>query len=122
VKAGFSFVELLVALAVASTSLAAIAHSAVSMQIGRRQSEAREAAARLAERRLEQQLARAGAELDDNDTSETVVEATGTLVARTLVEDGPRENLRHVAVTVTPLSGGAPIRLHTFVRVERSRP
>jgi len=122
VKAGFSLVELLVALAVASTSLAAIAHSAVSMQIGRRQSESREAAARLAERRLEQQLARAGAELDDNDTSETVVEATGTLVARTLVEDGPRENLRYVAVTVTPLSGGAPIRLHTFVRVERSRP
>jgi prepilin-type N-terminal cleavage/methylation domain-containing protein len=115
-RRGFTLVEVLVTLGVASVSLAAIAHSASTIVLGRRASERQQAAALTVERRLEELLAKSAEDLTARDSSESVADATGALLLRTIVEAGPRENLWHLSVTATPAGGGAPVRFHTLLR------
>jgi len=115
-RRGFTLVEVLVTLGVASVSLAAIAHSASTIVLGRRASERQQAATLIAERRMEELLANTAEELTARDSSELVADATGAFSLRTVVEAGPRENLWHLSVTATPPGGGAPVRFHTLLR------
>ena len=115
-RQGFTLLEVLVALGVASVSLAAIAHSAWTIVLGRRASDRQQAATLVAERRLETLLANTAEQITARDSSESVANASGAVLVRTLVEPGPRENLWHLSVTATPPGGGAPVRFHTLVR------
>jgi len=115
-RRGFTLLEVLVTLGVASVSLAAIAHSTRSIVLGRRASDLQQAATLIAERRLEELLANAAEEITARDSSESAADATGAFLLRTLVEPGPRENLWHLSVTATPPRGGAPVRFHTLLR------
>ena len=115
-RRGFTLLEVLVTLGVASVSLAAVAHSTWSIVLGRRASDFQQAATLVAERRLEELLANAAEDITARDSSESVADATGALLLRTLVEPGPRENLWHLSVTATPPRGGGPVRFHTLLR------
>jgi prepilin-type N-terminal cleavage/methylation domain-containing protein len=115
-RRGFTLLEVLVALGIASVSLAAIAHSARAILLGRRAADLQQAATLVAERRLEELLAGTTEETASRDSSESVANASGAVVVRTLIEPGPRENLWHLSVTATPAGGGAPVRFHTLRR------
>jgi len=115
-KRGFTLVEVLVTLGVVSVSLAAIAHSASAIVLSRRASERQQAATLIAERRIEELIANTAEGSTARDTTESLGDATGPLLVRTLVEVGPRENLWHLSVTATPTGGGAPVRFHTLLR------
>ena len=115
-KRGFTLVEVLVTLGVASVLLAAIAHSASAIVLGRRASERQQAATLIAERGMEELLANTAEGLTARDATESVGDATGALLLRTVVEAGPRENLWHVSVTATPAGGSAPVTFHTLLR------
>jgi prepilin-type N-terminal cleavage/methylation domain-containing protein len=115
-KRGFTLIEVLVTLGVASVSLAAIAHSASAIVLSRRASERQQAATLIAERRMEELLANTAEDLSTRDAVESVGDAMGALLLRTIIEAGPRENLWHLSVTATPAGGGAPVRFHTLLR------
>ncbi|MET0151520.1 MAG: prepilin-type N-terminal cleavage/methylation domain-containing protein [Candidatus Binatia bacterium] len=114
-RCGFSLVEVLVALSVAAIAVAATAHSGLSILIARRASDVEQAAALIAARSMESLLARDSSELRIEDSSDVSFETTGEFVVRKVVEPGPRDNLWHLSVTVTP-AAGAPIRFHTLRR------
>jgi prepilin-type N-terminal cleavage/methylation domain-containing protein len=113
---GFSLIEVLVALAVASISFAAFGRSARCLVEGRRSSERAQIAANVAERRLEEILARSSATLVAQDTVEQVSDAGDDVTVRTLIEAGPAPTVWHVSVTASSSRGGAEARLHTLVR------
>jgi prepilin-type N-terminal cleavage/methylation domain-containing protein len=115
-KRGFSLIEVLVALTVASLSIAALAHSAWSILQGRRASDLQQAATLLGERRLEELLAAGAGALSPRDTRETADDGTGEFSVQTRIERGPNDALWHVSVTVSPSPGVAPVRLHTLLR------
>ena len=113
---GFSLIEVLVALTIASLSIAALAHSASSILQGRRASDLQQAATLLGERRLEGLVAAGAGALSPGDTRETADDGTGEFSLATRIERGPNDALWHVSVTVSPPRGGAPVRLHTLLR------
>jgi prepilin-type N-terminal cleavage/methylation domain-containing protein len=115
-RRGFSLLEVLVALAIGGICMAAVAHSAWAIVRGRRYTEIQEAASLVAERRLEEMLARGAETLRAESASESIPDLLGQFDLRTIVEVGPRENLWHVSVTATPPRGGAPVRFHTLLR------
>jgi prepilin-type N-terminal cleavage/methylation domain-containing protein len=115
-RRGFTLIEVMVALGFASVSLAAIGQSGRTIVLGRRTSDRQQAATLVAERRLEELLANTAEEITARDSSESVASASGTILVRTLVEAGPRENLWHLSVAATPPGGGAPVRFHTLLR------
>lgn len=115
-KRGFTLIEVLVTLGVASMSLAAIAHSASAIALARRASERQQAATLIAERRMEELLANDAEDLTPRDATESIGDATGVLLLRTIIEGGPHENLWHLSVTATPAGSGAPVRFHTLLR------
>jgi prepilin-type N-terminal cleavage/methylation domain-containing protein len=115
-RGGFSLVEVLVALAIGGVCMTAVAHSAWSIVRGRRQTELRETATRLVERRLEKILARGAEALYAETDSETVFEPLGDFELRSRVEEGPRENLWHVSVTATASRSGASVGFHSLLR------
>jgi prepilin-type N-terminal cleavage/methylation domain-containing protein len=114
-RRGFSLVEVLVALSIAAISVAATAHSGLSILVARKNSDIEQAAAFIAMRSMESLLARRASELRIEDSSDASFEGTGEFVVRTVVEPGPRDNLWHLSVTVTP-AAGAPVRFHTLRR------
>jgi len=116
VKRGLTLLEVLVTLAVASASIAAVAHSTWSLLAARRASDRLQAATLIAERRMEALLARGDDALARQDSSEIVTDAAVPFTVRTVVGDGPRDNLWHVSVTVAPPGDGAGIGFHTLVR------
>ena len=113
---GFSLIEVLVALAVASVSFAAFGRSSWCLIEGRRSSERGQIAADVAEGRLEEILARSSAALAVEDSVVQVSDPGGNLTVRTRIEPGPAPTLWHVSVTASLSSGGAEARLHTLVR------
>jgi prepilin-type N-terminal cleavage/methylation domain-containing protein len=113
---GFSLIEVLVALAVASVSFAAFGRSARCLIDGRRTSERTQAATAIAEQRLEDLVARSSADLVAEDTVARVSDPTGEVELRTVIEPGPAATLWHLSVTATPMSGAAGTRFHTLVR------
>jgi prepilin-type N-terminal cleavage/methylation domain-containing protein len=114
-RRGFSLVEVLVALSVAGVGVAAAAHSGLTILIARRTSDVEQTAALVAGRSMESFLARGPSELGIEDSSDVTLEATGEFAVRKVIEPGPRDNLWHLSVTVTP-AAGAPIRFHTLRR------
>jgi prepilin-type N-terminal cleavage/methylation domain-containing protein len=115
-KRGFSLIEVLVALTVASLSIAALAHSASSILQGRRASDLQQAATLLGERRLEELVGAGAGALSPRDDRETADGAAGEFSVQTRIERGPNDRLWHVSVTVSPPQGGAAVRLHTLLR------
>lgn len=115
-RSGFSLVEVLVTLALASVSTAAVGHSTRSLLDGRRASDAQQAATLIAERRMEELLAMGADELGAEDSTSTVTDPSGTFAVRAIIEGGPRDNLWHLSVTATPAGNGAPVRFHTLLR------
>ena len=115
-RPGFSLVEVLVALAVATVAVAATAHSGWSILVARRASDVEQAARLVAERSMESWLARDSNRFGIGDSSDTRFEATGEFAVRAVVEPGPRDNLWHLSVSVTPSAAGAPVRFHTLRR------
>jgi prepilin-type N-terminal cleavage/methylation domain-containing protein len=115
-RPGFSLIEVLVALAVATIAVAATAHSGWSILLARRQSDVEQAATLIAERSMESLLAHDSNQFRETDSSDVASEAEGEFAIRTIVEAGGHDNLWHVSVTVTPAATGAPIRFHTLRR------
>lgn len=115
-RGGFSLIEVLVALAVGGVCMTAVAHSSWSIVRGRRQTELREAATRLVERRLEEILARGAEALRAGTASETISEPLADFELRTTVEEGPRDNLWHISVAATASQGGASVGFHSLLR------
>ncbi len=113
---GFSLVEVLVALSVAAIAVAATAHSGWSILVARRASDLEQTATLVAERSMESLLALDSSRFRIEDFSDVTFEATGEFTVRKVVEAGPRDNLWHLSVTVTPAVVGAPIRFHTLRR------
>lgn len=113
---GFTLVEVLVALAVGCVSMAAIARSARAITGGRRDGEARQAAASIAQRGMEALLALDGGSLGPQDLSATVADPAGEFERRSVVENTDLDNLWRVSVSVTPRRGGTPVRYQTLVR------
>lgn len=119
---GLSLIEVLVALAVGSVSMAAIAASARGILGGRRDSELRQVATLIAERSLEELLGRGAESLVAEERLDVVRDATGEFARQVAVEAGPTENLWHLVVTVTPPRGKPPVEFHTLLRKPWSAP
>lgn len=111
---GFSLIEVLVALLVASVTLAALARSSRAILRSRHESEATIAMTLAAQRGLEEMLAADTATFAERD--ETGELPGGRFTARRIVRRGPEENLWHLEVVVADASG-REVRLHTLRRV-----
>jgi prepilin-type N-terminal cleavage/methylation domain-containing protein len=116
VKLGFSLVEVLVALSVATVAVAATAHSGWSILLARRRSDVEQAATLVAEREMESLLVRDPNQLHSADSSDVATGAEGEFAVHTVVEAGTRDNLWHLSIVVTPPNGGPPVRFHTLRR------
>jgi prepilin-type N-terminal cleavage/methylation domain-containing protein len=114
-RRGFTLLEVVVALGIASVSLAAIGQSARTIVLGRRASERQQAATLVAEAHLEAIFANTAEKITAQDSSESVPGRSGAILVHTIVEPGPRENLWHLSVTATP-PASAPVRFHTLLR------
>jgi prepilin-type N-terminal cleavage/methylation domain-containing protein len=114
-KLGFSLVEVLVALSVATVAVAATAHSGWSILLARRRSDVEQAATLIAEREMESLLIRDPNQLDSADSSDVAIGPEGEFAVHTVVEAGTRDNLWHLSIMVTP-KGGPPVRFHTLRR------
>lgn len=119
---GLSLVEVLVALAVASMSMAAVAASALGLLSGRRDSELRQVATLIAEKSLEELLGRGAEGLVEEQRLDVVRDASGEFARRVTVEAGPREDLWHLLVAVTPPRGQPAVEFHTLLRRPWSSP
>src|SRR5207245_1686684 len=83
-------IEVLVTLIVASVATAAVAHSAWSLVGSRRDIEALQAATIIAERSLEEMIARGAARLSTESSLDRVTDPLGDFPRRRVVEAGPR--------------------------------
>ncbi|MBI2962885.1 MAG: prepilin-type N-terminal cleavage/methylation domain-containing protein [Deltaproteobacteria bacterium] len=119
---GLSLVEVLVALAVASMSMAAVAASALGLLSGRRDGELRQVATLIAERGLEELLGRGAEGLVEGEWLDLVRDASGEFARRVTVEAGPSDGLWHLAVAVTPPRGKPAVEFHTLLRRPWSSP
>jgi prepilin-type N-terminal cleavage/methylation domain-containing protein len=115
-RLGFSLVEVLVALSVASVAVAATAHSGWSILLARHRSDVEHSATLVAERAMESLLARDPNQFRIANSSNVATDAEGEFAVHTVVEGGSRDNLWHLSIVVTPPRGGSPVRLHTLRR------
>jgi prepilin-type N-terminal cleavage/methylation domain-containing protein len=115
-RAGFTLLEVLVTLMVASVATAAVADSVSTLIRARRATEILQAATLLAERSIEEMIAEGAADLATEDSLDRVTDPLGDFQRRRVVEAGPRDNLWHLVVTVTPPRGGPAIVFHTLLR------
>ncbi len=112
---GFTVLEAVVALAIASVTVGALAREITAAVRTREAAERLDAASLLAGRSLEQLLARDAGSLGPEDSSDEVPHPGGVLRRRRTVEVGPRENLWQLAVEVTA-PGTAPVVFRTLLR------
>lgn len=119
---GLSLVEVLIALGVASVSMAAIVHSAGSVLAARRDADRTQAAATLAEAGIEEMLARGPLDLAASDRAETIEDFAARFTRRTVVAPGPDPRLWLVAVSVAAPPGPTLAELRTLVRRPWSEP
>lgn len=119
---GLSLVEVLIALGVASVSMAAIVHSAGSVLAARRDADRAQAAAMLAEAGIEDVLARDAVDLAASDRSETIEDFAARFTRRTVVAPGPDPALWLVTVRVAAAPGATLAELRTLVRRPWSEP
>ncbi len=119
---GLSLIEVLVALAVASVSMAAVAASARGILSGQRDGELRQIATLIAEKSLEELLGRGARRLVEEERLDVVRDASGEFGRRVAVEAGPNESLWHLVVAVTPPRGKPPVEFHTLLRRPWSSP
>jgi type II secretion system protein I len=115
-KQGFSLMEVLVALTIASLSLAALARSARTVVQARRASERQQVATLIGEQRLEELIATGADSLAARRDTETIDDGAGEFRVETRVERGPNDTLWLLAVDVAPSPDGAPVRLQTLLR------
>ncbi|MGH7897223.1 MAG: prepilin-type N-terminal cleavage/methylation domain-containing protein, partial [Candidatus Binatia bacterium] len=115
-RKGFTLLEALVALLVASATTAMLVRSVSALVGARRGTEALQTATIVAARSLEEMIARGATGLAVEDSSDRVAAPLGELERRRVVEPGPRENLWHVVVTVTPPRAGAAVVFRTLLR------
>ena len=113
---GLTLVETLVALLVACVTMAAAARSSAAVAKGGRANELLERASFIASRELEARLAQGPLGLAAGSSSASIDDRLGTFEIRTLVENGPGENLWHLSVVVIPPRDGARVTLHTLLR------
>jgi prepilin-type N-terminal cleavage/methylation domain-containing protein len=112
---GFTLLETMVALVIASVTIGAVARQVAATARTRALVERLDAATVLAERSLEEMLAREPASLTPEDSADQVSDRVGVLGRRRRIEIGPRESLWHLTVEVTA-PGAAPVVLHTLLR------
>ncbi|MGH7822437.1 MAG: prepilin-type N-terminal cleavage/methylation domain-containing protein, partial [Candidatus Binatia bacterium] len=110
-RGGFTLIEVLVAMLVASVSAAALAASAHALVAGRVSSEGEIAMTLLAQRSLEEMLARPPAMLVESDVGDQVIDAGGTFARRRVVRARPEPSLWEIEVTVT--GSAAPVAFRT---------
>jgi prepilin-type N-terminal cleavage/methylation domain-containing protein len=115
-RCGFSLVEVLVALSVATGAVAATAHSGWSILVARRRSDVERAATLVAEQAMETLLVRDPNHFRIEDSSSTTTRAEGEFAVHTVVEATTRDNLWHVSIMVVPVREGAPVWFHTLRR------
>ena len=113
---GFSLVEVLVALCVATGAVAAAAHSGWSILVARRRSDVERAATLVAEQAMETLLVRDPNHFRIEDSSSTTAGAEGEFAVHTVIEAAARDNLWHVSVMVVPIREGPPVWFHTLLR------
>ncbi len=112
---GFTLIEVLVTMLVATVGVASLCRSAQAILKSRMLAERLSEISRLAERTLEEMLATDATTLTPQDLFDEVPGRRELLRRRRRIEPGPRENLWHLAVTVTS-STGREISLHTLLR------
>jgi prepilin-type N-terminal cleavage/methylation domain-containing protein len=115
-RRGFSLVEVLVALSVATGAVAATAHSGWSILVARRRSDVERAATLVAEQAMETLLVRDPNHFRIEDSSSTTTRSEEEFAVHTVVEATTRDNLWHVSIMVVPVSEGAPVWFHTLRR------
>lgn len=113
---GFTLLEVLVSLAFAAVATAAVAHSAWALIRGRGDTERLQVATLIAERSLEEMISRGALALTAEDSSDPVIDPKGDFQRRRVVEPGPRDNLWHLSVSITPAGSGATVSFHTLLR------
>jgi len=113
---GFSLIEVLVAAAIASLGVAAIAETTRAVLLERSRSEWKLRALWAAEQSLEEMIAWAPAMMTPQDLSDTIViPPWGNVQRRRRVVPGPRDDLWIIAVDVTALRA-SEVRLETMRR------
>jgi len=119
---GFSLMEVLVALTIASLSLAALGRSARSIVQARRASERLQAATLIAERRIEAMIASGADALAAEFAIGTEQDDAGEFRVTTRVEPGPNDALWLIAVDVAPSPDGASVEYRTLLRRSSGAP
>ncbi len=114
-NSGFTLLEAIVALAIASVTIGALAREITATVRIREAAERLDAATLLAGRSLEELLARDAGSLAPEDSSDEISHPVGVLRRRRTTEVGPRENLWQLAVEVTA-PGTAPVVFRTLRR------
>ena len=113
---GLTLVEVLVALLVACVMMAAAARSAGAVRVGARDSELGEKASLFAGDELERRIARGPLGIAEESSTETINDPLGSFERRVDVGPGPRENLWHIVVTVTPPRNRPTVVVQALVR------
>ena len=119
-RRGLTLVEVLVALVVASVSIAALALSARTSLVAARRTAAADTAARLASTAIEELLARPFGDLAPLDESSVVTAPAGRFSRRIRIETTSRADLWRFDVVVRH-EDGPEVRLETLRRVEWRR-
>lgn len=112
---GLTLSEVLIAMLLATAGAAGLFRSAQSVLQYRMRSEQRLEASQLAEHSLEEFLAVDPETLAAGDSIAAVYGRRGLFRIHRRVEPGSRENLWHLAVTVSSASG-SEVSLHTLLR------
>jgi prepilin-type N-terminal cleavage/methylation domain-containing protein len=112
---GFSLIEVLVAMVIASLCVAALFRSSYAVLRERIASERALAMSQIARRSLEEMLSADPESIAEEDVADDIPDFFGPFHRQRQVEPGPRENLWHLRVTVTS-SLGAEVSLHTLLR------
>ena len=114
-SSGFTLVEVLVAMLLASFGIAALTRSAQAIIRSRIESERLLAMSRLAAKSLEEMLPIDPSTTSPQDLADQVSDPLGPFARSRQIRPGPRENLWHLRVTVrSPL--GREMSLDTFHR------
>lgn len=114
--AGLTLVEVLVALVVASVSIAALAASSRAAVVSARQAARLDEATRLAAAALEERLARPPWNLSAGTDAEPVLLGGAAGTRRVTLSPGPRPDLWRIVAEVAD-RGGIAARLETLRRV-----